>query len=60
MKTVTGTLITAREVESAERINGLRSLAWLMDSSIPLPGGFHSAWMPSSGWCRVSAMRSVP
>ncbi|MFC4313252.1 DUF4112 domain-containing protein [Steroidobacter flavus] len=40
MKTVTGTLITAREVDSAERVKRLRSLAWLMDNSIPLPGGF--------------------
>lgn len=40
MKTVTGTLITAREADSAERIKRLRALAWLMDNSIPLPGGF--------------------
>ena len=40
MKTVTGTLITAREVDSAERTKRLRTLAWLMDNSIPLPGGF--------------------
>jgi hypothetical protein len=40
MKTVTGTLITALEVDSAERIKRLRALAWLMDNSIPLPGGF--------------------
>lgn len=40
MKSVTGTLITAREADSAERIKRLRSLAWLMDNSIPLPGGF--------------------
>ncbi|WP_129777653.1 DUF4112 domain-containing protein [Peristeroidobacter soli] len=40
MKTVTGTLITAKEVDSAERIKRLRALAWLMDNSIALPGGF--------------------
>lgn len=40
MKTVTGTLITAAEADSAERIGRLRSLAWLMDNSIPLPGGY--------------------
>ena len=40
MKTVTGTLITARDVDSAERTKRLRTLAWLMDNSIPLPGGF--------------------
>ncbi len=40
MKTVTGTLITAREAEGAERIKRLRALAWLMDNSIPLPGGY--------------------
>lgn len=40
MKTVTGTLITARERDQAERSQRLRALAWLMDNSIPLPGGF--------------------
>lgn len=40
MKTVTGTLITAREVDNADRIKRLRSIAWLMDNSIPLPGGY--------------------
>jgi hypothetical protein len=40
MKTVTGTLITAREIDSVERTKRLRTLAWLMDNSIPLPGGF--------------------
>jgi hypothetical protein len=39
MKTVTGTLITARDVDNAERTKRLRALAWLMDNSIPLPGG---------------------
>lgn len=39
MKTVTGTLITAKDVDSAERGKRLRALAWLMDNSIPLPGG---------------------
>lgn len=40
MKTVTGTLIAAQEADSAERTKRLRALAWLMDNSIPLPGGF--------------------
>ncbi|MDY6949403.1 MAG: DUF4112 domain-containing protein [Pseudomonadota bacterium] len=40
MKAVTGTLITAKDVDSAERARRLRALAWLMDNSIPLPGGF--------------------
>ncbi|MBL8271281.1 DUF4112 domain-containing protein [Steroidobacter sp.] len=39
MKTVSGTLITARERDQAERTQRLRALAWLMDNSIPLPGG---------------------
>jgi hypothetical protein len=40
MKTATGTLITAKEVDNSERVKRLRTLAWLMDNSIPLPGGF--------------------
>ena len=40
MKTVTGTLITAKDADNAERIKRLRALAWLLDNSIPLPGGF--------------------
>jgi hypothetical protein len=40
MKTVTGTLITPKDVDNAERAKRLRALAWLMDNSIPLPGGF--------------------
>lgn len=40
MKSVTGTLITAKDVDNAERAKRLRALAWLMDNSIPLPGGF--------------------
>jgi hypothetical protein len=40
MKTVSGTVITAKDVDNAERAKRLRTLAWLMDNSIPLPGGF--------------------
>jgi hypothetical protein len=40
MKTVSGTLITAKDEDNAERAKRLRTLAWLMDNSIPLPGGF--------------------
>lgn len=40
MKSVSGTVITARDTDSAERAKRLRALAWLMDNSIPLPGGF--------------------
>lgn len=40
MKTVSGTLITSKDADSAERMRRLRALAWLMDNSIPLPGGF--------------------
>lgn len=40
MRTVSGTLITARDADNAERMKRLRVLAWLMDDSIPLPGGF--------------------
>src|SRR5690606_17510045 len=40
MKTVSGTLITSKDADNAERIKRLRALAWLMDNSIPLPGGF--------------------
>lgn len=39
-KTVTGVLIPRASAESAERTRRLRALAWLMDNSIPLPGGF--------------------
>ncbi len=39
MKTLTGTVITARDRDNAERTRRLRTLAWLMDNSIPLPGG---------------------
>lgn len=31
---------TPRRIESSERMRRLRSLAWLLDNSIPLPGGF--------------------
>ncbi len=40
MKSVSGTVITAKDTDSAERARRLRALAWLMDNSIPLPGGF--------------------
>lgn len=40
MKSVSGTVITAKDTDSAERAKRLRALAWLMDNSIPLPGGF--------------------
>lgn len=40
MKTVSGTLITSKDASHAERMQRLRALAWLMDNSIPLPGGF--------------------
>jgi hypothetical protein len=40
MKSVSGTVITAKDADSAERAKRLRALAWLMDNSIPLPGGF--------------------
>lgn len=36
----TGTLIPARDADNAERTKRLRALAWLLDNSIPLPGGF--------------------
>jgi hypothetical protein len=37
----TATLISAAgSAETTERIQRLRSLAWLLDNSIPLPGGF--------------------
>jgi hypothetical protein len=49
MKTVTGTLITARDVEAAERTRRLRALAWLMDNAIPLPGGFRIGLDPIIG-----------
>jgi hypothetical protein len=35
-----GTVIGMRSDEGRERLQRLRSLAWLLDSSIPLPGGF--------------------
>jgi hypothetical protein len=40
MRTVSGTVITPRDADNAERMQRLRALAWLMDNSIPLPGGF--------------------
>jgi hypothetical protein len=42
-------LITAREVDSAERMKRLRALAWLMDNSIPLPGGLRIGLDPIIG-----------
>lgn len=39
----TGTIISpspSAEAEAAERVRRLRSLAWLLDNSIPLPGGY--------------------
>ncbi|HWK51962.1 MAG TPA: DUF4112 domain-containing protein [Steroidobacter sp.] len=49
MKTVTGTLITAREAEAVERTKRLRALAWLMDNSIALPGGYRIGLDPIIG-----------
>lgn len=41
MRTVTGTVISGNgAADSAERARRLRAIAWLMDNSIPLPGGF--------------------
>lgn len=40
MKTMSGTFISGQSGDSAERAQRLRALAWLMDNSIPLPGGF--------------------
>lgn len=40
MKSVSGTLITRQDADNTERAQRLRALAWLMDNSIPLPGGF--------------------
>lgn len=41
MRTVTGTVLSPnRSADSAERTRRLRTIAWLMDNSIPLPGGF--------------------
>jgi hypothetical protein len=37
----TATLISAADApQTAERVRRLRSLAWLLDNSIPLPGGY--------------------
>ena len=41
MRTVTGTVISPNgSADSTERARRLRTIAWLMDNSIPLPGGF--------------------
>lgn len=39
MKTISGTLIDGKSANTSERTQRLRALAWLMDNSIPLPGG---------------------
>nr|WP_298720763.1 DUF4112 domain-containing protein [uncultured Steroidobacter sp.] len=49
MKTVTGTLITARDADAAERTKRLRALAWLMDNAIALPGGYRIGLDPIIG-----------
>lgn len=49
MKTVTGTLITAKDRDDAERIRRLRALAWLMDNAIALPGGLRIGLDPIIG-----------
>lgn len=49
MKTVTGTVITGDSLDSAERTKRLRTLAWLMDNSIPLPGGLRIGLDPIIG-----------
>lgn len=36
----TATYIPAARANSAERIQRMRTLAWLLDNSIPLPGGY--------------------
>jgi len=36
----TATYIPAADSNSAERVQRLRALAWLLDNSIPLPGGY--------------------
>lgn len=36
----TATYIPAADSNSAERVQRLRTLAWLLDNSIPLPGGY--------------------
>lgn len=38
-----------RSVDSAERLQRLRSLAWLLDNSIPLPGGYRVGLDPIIG-----------
>lgn len=36
----TATVTPAMRVDGSDRLRRLRSLAWLLDNSIPLPGGF--------------------
>jgi len=46
----TATLISAADApRTAERIRRLRSLAWLLDNSIPLPGGYRIGLDPLIG-----------
>jgi hypothetical protein len=46
----TATLISAADApRTAERVRRLRSLAWLLDNSIPLPGGYRIGLDPIIG-----------
>jgi len=46
----TATLISAADApRTAERLRRLRSLAWLLDNSIPLPGGYRIGLVPGLG-----------
>jgi hypothetical protein len=46
----TATLISAADTpRTAERVRRLRSLAWLLDNSIPLPGGYRIGLDPIIG-----------
>jgi len=46
----TATLISAADApQTAERVRRLRSLAWLLDNSIPLPGGYRIGVDPIIG-----------
>ena len=36
----TATVITPTDTDSKDRVQRLRALAWLLDNSIPLPGGY--------------------
>ena len=49
----TATLISAADApRTAERLRRLRSLAWLLDNSIPLPGGYRIGLDPIIGQSR--------